>query len=294
MAARMSGVELGLGPTVHQPPDEAADERQPRVHGRGRLRQLRVLPRLERKLHRRLLTRDPDIVKISTMANHPHDNLRMLRLSQQSKVPTIGLCMGDIGLPTRLLAGKFGSPFTYATFHHERVLAPGQLSYQQMVETYHYDQIDADTDQWEWHPDWKLGDAGFPIIGYDVLNNGKTDIIYGQGHSYGIYWLEQIVAQKGDGATRTWVKHTVDESFSQGRLEYPQWTRPPEFRGLNVPDVLLSGNHAQVAVWRKLESLRRTQARRPDLLLRHPLSEDEQALLSGMSKKRRKKPAPQR
>jgi len=76
-------------------------------------------------------------------------------------------------------------------------------------------QIDADTDQWEWHPDWKLGDAGFPIIGYDVLNNGKTDIIYGQGHSYGIYWLEQIVAQKGDGATRTWVKHTVDESFSQ-------------------------------------------------------------------------------
>jgi len=76
-------------------------------------------------------------------------------------------------------------------------------------------QIDADTDQWEWHPDWKLGDAGFPIIGYDVLNNGKTDIIYGQGHSYGIYWLEQVVAQKGDGATRTWVKHTVDESFSQ-------------------------------------------------------------------------------
>jgi hypothetical protein len=72
-------------------------------------------------------------------------------------------------------------------------------------------QIDADTDQWEWHPDWKLGDAGFPIIGYDVLNNGKTDIIYGQGHSYGIYWLEQ----EGEGASRTWIKHTIDESFSQ-------------------------------------------------------------------------------
>lgn len=72
-------------------------------------------------------------------------------------------------------------------------------------------QIDADKDQWEWHPDWNLGDAGFPIIGYDVFNNGKMDIIYGQGHSYGIYWLEQV----GDGATRKWVKHTVDESFSQ-------------------------------------------------------------------------------
>lgn len=72
-------------------------------------------------------------------------------------------------------------------------------------------QIDADKDQWEWHPDWKLEDAGFPIIAYDVNNDGKIDIIYGQGHSYGIYWLEQ----QGSGADRHWVKHTIDESFSQ-------------------------------------------------------------------------------
>jgi len=72
-------------------------------------------------------------------------------------------------------------------------------------------QIDADKDQWEWHADWRLGDAGFPIIGYDVLDNGKTDIIYGQGHSYGLYWLEQ----RGDGAGRHWIRHTIDESFSQ-------------------------------------------------------------------------------
>ncbi|HSY70930.1 MAG TPA: VCBS repeat-containing protein [Alloacidobacterium sp.] len=71
--------------------------------------------------------------------------------------------------------------------------------------------IDADHDKWQWHPDWDLGDAGFPIIGYDVNNDGKTDIIYGHGHSYGIYWLEQ----QGDGANRHWVKHTIDESFSQ-------------------------------------------------------------------------------
>ena len=72
-------------------------------------------------------------------------------------------------------------------------------------------QIDANKDQWEWHPDWQMDDAGFPIIGYDVNNDGKTDVIYGQGHSYGIYWLEQ----QGNGASRHWIKHTIDESFSQ-------------------------------------------------------------------------------
>ena len=71
--------------------------------------------------------------------------------------------------------------------------------------------IDAGRDKWEWHSDWNLGDAGFPIIGYDVNNDGKLDIIYGHGHSYGLYWLEQ----QGDRANRRWVKHTIDESFSQ-------------------------------------------------------------------------------
>jgi len=75
-----------------------------------------------------------------------------------------------------------------------------------------FHQIDANKDQWEWHPDWHLGDTGFPIIGYDVLNNGKMDVIYGQGHSYGLYWLEQKVDTKGE---RQWVRHTIDESFSQ-------------------------------------------------------------------------------
>jgi len=97
-------------------------------------------------IHRRLCQLDADIVKVCTMANHPHDNLRMLQLMRGSKVPTVGLCMGDIGIPTRILAGKFGAPFTYATFHHERTLAPGQLSYQQMTEIYHYDRVDADTE----------------------------------------------------------------------------------------------------------------------------------------------------
>ncbi len=56
------------------------------------------------------------------------------------------------------------------------------------------------------------------------------------------------------------------ESFSAGLLEYPQYTRPPEFRGRKVPDILLSGNHEEIARWRREESLKRTKNRRPDLL----------------------------
>ena len=59
---------------------------------------------------------------------------------------------------------------------------------------------------------------------------------------------------------------TREESFSQGLLEYPQYTRPAEFRGLKVPEVLLSGNHAEIARWRAEQSRRRTRERRPELL----------------------------
>ena len=57
-----------------------------------------------------------------------------------------------------------------------------------------------------------------------------------------------------------------DDSFSRGLLEYPQYTRPAEFRGMKVPEVLLSGNHAEIARWRAEQALMRTKERRPDLL----------------------------
>jgi len=56
-----------------------------------------------------------------------------------------------------------------------------------------------------------------------------------------------------------------DESFSRGWLEYPQYTRPAEFRGMKVPEVLLSGNHAEIARWRSEQARNRTRAQRPDL-----------------------------
>src|SRR5690606_41367041 len=92
-----------------------------------------------------LAARDADIVRVATMADSPHDSVRVLQLIAQAPVPTVGMCMGDMGMPTRILAGKFGAPFTYATFHHERSLAPGQLSFQQMKSIYRYEHIAAET-----------------------------------------------------------------------------------------------------------------------------------------------------
>jgi tRNA (guanine37-N1)-methyltransferase len=71
-----------------------------------------------------------------------------------------------------------------------------------------------------------------------------------------------------------------DESFAAGLLEYPQYTRPAEFREWDVPAVLRSGDHDRVARWRAAQALRRTLARRPDLLGGRDLTEQERALLA--------------
>jgi tRNA (guanine37-N1)-methyltransferase len=67
----------------------------------------------------------------------------------------------------------------------------------------------------------------------------------------------------------------VDDSHATGLLEYPHYTRPPEFRGWGIPDVLLSGNHAEINRWRRQEALRRTLRLRPDLLSKAELSSDD-------------------
>lgn len=71
----------------------------------------------------------------------------------------------------------------------------------------------------------------------------------------------------------------VTDSFSDGLLEYPHYTRPPEFQGWRVPDVLLSGHHAEINKWRRRQSLARTLWRRPDLLAAAELSPDDRKWL---------------
>ena len=71
----------------------------------------------------------------------------------------------------------------------------------------------------------------------------------------------------------------ADESFTHGLLEYPQYTRPPEFRGLKVPDTLLSGNHREIARWRRMKSIQKTLRLRPDLLDTALLDPSERSML---------------
>ena len=75
-----------------------------------------------------------------------------------------------------------------------------------------------------------------------------------------------------------------DDSFAQGLLEYPQYTRPVEFDGNTVPDVLLSGHHKNIATWRKYQSLKKTYLKRPDLLEDYQFNEEEIKMLDEIKK----------
>ncbi|MCA9264573.1 MAG: shikimate dehydrogenase [Planctomycetales bacterium] len=128
-------------------------------------------------VHARLCKLDADIVKIATMANNPHDNVRMLELIANAKVPTVGLCMGEIGTPSRILAGRVGAPFTYATFHHERSLAPGQLSFQVMQDVYNYDNINAETEVYGVIAD-PVGHSFSPLVHNAAFRKMGLNMVY--------------------------------------------------------------------------------------------------------------------
>lgn len=97
------------------------------------------------KIYRKLTKMDADVVKIATLANNPLDNLRVLRLCRDATIPTVAFCMGEMGLISRVLCGKFGAPWTYASFQDDRQVAPGQVSYKVMRDGYNYEGITRDT-----------------------------------------------------------------------------------------------------------------------------------------------------
>lgn len=84
-------------------------------------------------------------------------------------------------------------------------------------------------------------------------------------------------------------RSNLEDSFEDGLLEYPHYTRPRTFRGKEVPPVLLSGDHEKIRLWRRTESLRRTLERRPDLLKKARLSEEDEAILADLGKKKKSK-----
>jgi tRNA (guanine37-N1)-methyltransferase len=91
--------------------------------------------------------------------------------------------------------------------------------------------------------------------------------------------LVDAISRLVDGVLGEEQSH-LEDSHSMGLLEYPHYTRPAEFRGLNVPEILLSGDHGKIAQWRRKEALRRTFALRPDLLATAPLSAEDLKLLA--------------
>jgi tRNA (guanine37-N1)-methyltransferase len=76
----------------------------------------------------------------------------------------------------------------------------------------------------------------------------------------------------------------IEESHNAGLLEYPQYTRPPDYRGWKVPEILLSGNHGEIARWRREQAIVRTASRRPDLLKNAELTPEEKAQVEGLHK----------
>jgi len=75
-------------------------------------------------------------------------------------------------------------------------------------------------------------------------------------------------------------RSVIDESFSWGLLDYPHYTRPRDFRGMSVPDVLLSGHHRDIDLWRRKQALKRTLELRPDLLEKLELSDIDRKLIA--------------
>jgi len=128
-------------------------------------------------IHSEMLDLDADIVKIVTKAERPSDNVRMLQLVRKSPVPMVGFCMGDMGLPSRILCGQFGAPFTYAAFNKERVLAPGQLSFEELRDIYHYDAINLDTEVFGVIGD-PLGHSLSPQIHNAAFQATKMNCVY--------------------------------------------------------------------------------------------------------------------
>ena len=103
------------------------------------------------------------------------------------------------------------------------------------------------------------------------------DYVLGGGELAAMVIIESV-SRLAEGVVGSF-ESTQDDSFTTGLLQHPQYTRPPEFQGSVVPDVLRSGNHEEIARWRRREALRRTYERRPDLLESAPLTAEDIAFL---------------
>jgi len=106
---------------------------------------MREVPVDLEQIHQHMCGHDADVIKLAVTAHQPEDNIRLLDLVSRATKPTVAFCMGDLGLPSRILSGQAGSPFTYAAFNKERGIAPGLPSFDEMKKIYRYENIDGNT-----------------------------------------------------------------------------------------------------------------------------------------------------
>lgn len=119
-----------------------------------------------------------------------------------------------------------------------------------------------------------------PILGAEEVSLG--DYVLSGGEAAALVILDAI-ARLQPGVLGH-AESAEADSFSEALLDAPVYTRPEQFRDLKVPEVLLSGNHEQIRIWRRREALKRTLARRPDLLLGRALSDEDRKLLDDIKR----------
>jgi 3-dehydroquinate dehydratase/shikimate dehydrogenase len=128
-------------------------------------------------LHATMCGQDADVLKIAVMAHQPSDNLRVFELVRKSPKPLIGICTGDMGVPSRILSGLAGSPFTYAAFNKERGIAPGMPSLEEMRKLYRYEMINAATSIYGVIGD-PVGHSLSPLIHNRAFEELKLNAVY--------------------------------------------------------------------------------------------------------------------
>jgi 3-dehydroquinate dehydratase/shikimate dehydrogenase len=138
---------------------------------------VREMPADLEKIYERMCKQDPDVVKLAVAAQQPSDNLRLLDLLKDPPKPTVTICMGDIGFPSRILAGKYGAPFTYVAFNKERTIALGIPSFEEMKHVYHYHRVNADTEVFGVIGD-PIGHSLSPVIHNFALEQLGINAVY--------------------------------------------------------------------------------------------------------------------
>jgi len=128
-------------------------------------------------IYDKMCKQDPDVVKLAVTAQKPSDNMRVLEIIRNAKVPTVGHCMGEMGFPSRILSLKYGAPFVYAAFNKERGIAPGLPSLDELRVHYHIATVDAATEVFGVIGD-PVAQSFSPRLHNEMFHRGKINAVY--------------------------------------------------------------------------------------------------------------------